>query len=152
MGFEFWAECRKRWRVTGVWWEGVPESWSNDRKGPFTQRCSDICDMISRADLSEVFKIDTERFWECGSKKIFLGGCHWLEGIKRGHNFNVGKFKFSLQTGFARSGTSWVIHVSQLTAWKTGKSTYKRETYYWKFSLDFIAVFVHFHLHISRIF
>ena len=19
----------------GVWWEGVPESWSNDRKGPF---------------------------------------------------------------------------------------------------------------------
>ena len=33
---------------TGVRREGVPESWSNDRKGPFTQRCSDIWDGQNR--------------------------------------------------------------------------------------------------------
>ena len=26
----------------GVWCKGVQESWSSDRKGPFTQRCPDI--------------------------------------------------------------------------------------------------------------
>ena len=31
-----------------VWCEGVPESWSNDRKGPYTQRCSDIWDGQNR--------------------------------------------------------------------------------------------------------
>ena len=48
MCFEFWAECWKKYRITGVWWEGVPESWSNDRKGPLTQRCSDIWDGQNR--------------------------------------------------------------------------------------------------------
>ena len=35
-------------------WEGVPESWSNDRKSPFTQRCSDMWDeAMNRTDESD---------------------------------------------------------------------------------------------------
>ena len=45
LSFERNVEIDNELRVSGG---GVPESWSNDRKGPFTQRCSDIRDGQNR--------------------------------------------------------------------------------------------------------
>ena len=46
LSFERNVETDNELRVSGG--RGVPESWSNDRKGPFTQRCSDIWDGQNR--------------------------------------------------------------------------------------------------------
>ena len=51
LSFERNVERDNELRVSG--WEGVPESWSNDRKGPFTQRCLDIWNQMGRTDESD---------------------------------------------------------------------------------------------------
>ena len=48
LSFERNVETDNELRVSGLRREGVPESWSNDRKGPFTQRCLDIWDGQNR--------------------------------------------------------------------------------------------------------
>ena len=48
LSFERNAGRDNELRMSGHWWEGIPESWSNDRKGPFTQRCLDIWDGQNR--------------------------------------------------------------------------------------------------------
>ena len=49
---------------------GVPESWSNDRKGPFTQRCSDIWD--GQKDVDDIrYTVSSARI-ESGGTKLRL--------------------------------------------------------------------------------